>query len=111
MARTWCTNMMKQAHGQVTVNEVPGKSKLSKFCEKKIDQWLESHPTPLSSTAEFKVSFTQDEEAKQVSCVTEIQVGDLMLRGADMDADSQAAFLHSLKRLHQTSMERVQAIL
>lgn len=80
------------------MNECPSKSKLFRFCEKKIDQWLESHSVEPSAPAEFRVSFTNEED--QVSCVTEIHVGSRVLRGCDVDADTQAAFLHSLKRLH-----------
>jgi hypothetical protein len=89
---------MKQTNGQVTINEAPSKSKLFRFCEKKIDQWLESHPVDRMASAEFRVSFTNEDE--QISCVTEIQLGDTVLRGCDVDVDTQAAFLHSLKRLH-----------
>jgi hypothetical protein len=95
---------MKPANGQVTVNEAPSKSKLFRFCEKKIDQWLESHLVDGHEPTEFRVSFTHEEneteESKQISCVTEIQMGDTVLRGCDVDVDTQAAFLHSLKRLH-----------
>lgn len=94
---------MKITQGQVTVNESPGKSNLFRYCEKKIDQWLESHESSIvtsSEQAEFRVSFTEEPESKQVSCVTEIQLGTKILRGCDVDGDSQAAFLHSLKRLH-----------
>ena len=89
---------MKTATGQVTINECPSKSKLFRFCEKKIDQWLEAHPIDAQAPAEFRVTFTNEED--QVSCVTEIQLGEKVLRGCDVDGDTQAAFLHSLKRLH-----------
>ena len=90
---------MNIANGQVTTNEgQPAKSKLYRFCEKKIDQWLESHD--VSSPAEFRVSFSEEGDSKQISCVTEILMGEKILRGCDMDVDTQAAFLHSLKRLH-----------
>ena len=74
-------------------------SKLYRFCEKKIDQWLASHEVP-TSQAEFRVSFSDEEDSNQVSCVTEIVLGEKILRGCEMDVDTQAAFLHSLKRLH-----------
>lgn len=92
---------MKPANGQVTINECPSKSRLFRYCEKKIDQWLESHA--IQSPAEFRVSFTDEIESNQISCMTEIQLGETILRGCDMDADSQAAFLHSLKRLHTSA--------
>ena len=85
-------------NGQVTINEAPTKSKLFRFCEKKIDQWLESHA--VESPAEFRVSFTEEDETQQISCVTEISMDGKILRGCDVDVDSQAAFLHSLKHLH-----------
>ena len=92
---------MKAVHGQVTINEAPTKSKILRFCEKKIDQWLASHPVGFpKDVAEFRVSFTEEDETKQISCVTEILMGDKILRGCDVDVDSQAAFLHSLKHLH-----------
>lgn len=93
---------MKPTHGQVTINEAPSKSKLFRFCEKKIDQWLESHAQVDPSAAEFNVSFT--EEDKQISCVTEIHLGEQVFRGCDVDGDTQAAFLHSLKRLHESQV-------
>jgi hypothetical protein len=89
-------------NGTVTINEAPSKSKLFRFCEKKIDQWLESHA--VDSPAEFSVSFTEEDEAKQISCVTEISMGGKTLRGCDVDVDSQAAFLHSLKHLHSAQL-------
>lgn len=89
---------MKLANGQVTINETPSKCRLFRFCEKKIDQWLESHA--VETPAEFRVSFTEEEESLQISCVTEISVNGKVLRGCDVDVDSQAAFLHSLKHLH-----------
>jgi hypothetical protein len=89
---------MKILNGQVTINECPSKSRLFRFCEKKIDQWLEAHPNGSQVPAEFRVSFTNEEH--QIACVTEIQLGETVLRGCDVDADTQAAFLHSLKRLH-----------
>lgn len=90
--------MMRSATGQVTIDECPSKSKLFRFCEKKIDQWLEAHPSEIHAPAEFRVTFTN--EADQVSCVTEIQLGEKVLRGCDVDGDTQVAFLHSLKHLH-----------
>ena len=89
---------MKPANGQVTINECPTKSKLYRFCEKKIDQWLESHSHEVVAPAEFRVTFTNEDD--QVACVTEIQLGERVLRGCDIDVDQQAAFLHSLKQLH-----------
>ncbi len=94
---------MKITQGQVTVNESPVKSNLFRYCEKKIDQWLETHEASIASItepAEFRVSFTEEPESKQVSCVTEIQFGSRILRGCDVDGNSQSAFLHSLKHLH-----------
>lgn len=97
---------MKPTNGQVTIDECPSKSKLFRFCEKKIDQWLESHVTEPQTPAEFRVSFTsEDAESKQVSCVTEIHLGTQVLRGCDVDVDQQAAFLHSLKRLHTANVQ------
>ena len=89
---------MKPANRQVTINEAPSKSKLFRFCEKKIDQWLESHS--VHSPAQFRVSFTEEDETQQISCVTEISLDGKILRGCDVDVDSQAAFMHSLKHLH-----------
>lgn len=89
---------MKMTNGQVTINECPSKSKLFRFCEKKIDQWLEAHPVAAARPAEFRVSFNDEDD--QISCVTEIQVGETVLRGCDIDVDTQGAFLQSLKRLH-----------
>jgi hypothetical protein len=89
---------MKMTNGQVTINESPSKSKLFRFCEKKIDQWLEAHPLTQARPAEFRVSFSDEDD--QISCVTEIQVGETVLRGCDIDVDTQVAFLQSLKRLH-----------
>lgn len=95
-------------NGQVTVNESPGKSRLYRFCEKQIDHWLSNHAlAPGATPSEFRVAFTED-DANRISCVTEIQMGDLVLRGCDMDADTQAAFLHSLKRLHAAVPEHAE---
>jgi hypothetical protein len=94
---------MEFANGQVTVNDEPTKSKLYRFCEKKIDQWLQSRLDPQGNlgaeSAEFTVSFTDETEGKHVSCTTEIHVGDSVWRGWDLDSDTQQAFIHSLKRL------------
>ena len=93
---------MKVSNGYVTVNELPTKNRLFKFCEKKIDQWLQSRSDlePLEGPVEFSVSFTEDDESSQVSCQTEIQLGAHIYRGCDLAPDTQQAFMHSLKRLH-----------
>lgn len=91
-------------NGQVTINDSPTKSKLYRYCEKKIDQWIQSRvgsadPTISNPTIEFRVSFTEEDESRQVSCVTEIQFGNSVWRGCDLAPDTQMAFMHSLKRL------------
>lgn len=94
------------SNGQVTINDSPTKSKLYRYCEKKIDQWVQtrigdmrhSGPEP-ESAFEFRVSFTEESDSRQVSCVTEIQLGNSTWRGWDLAPDTQMAFMHSLKRL------------
>jgi O-phosphoseryl-tRNA(Cys) synthetase len=83
--------------GQVTLNDTPTKSKLFRFCEKKIDQWLQTHADG-ADPVEFRVAFSED-DGEQISCVTEIQMGSHFWRGCDLAHDSQQAFMHSLKRL------------
>lgn len=95
---------MRENCGQVTINELPSKSRLFKFCEKKIDQWLQSHVTlgPEISPEipiEFIVSFTDEGDHEQVACMTEIHFGSSVFRGCDLAVDTQQAFMHSLKRL------------
>lgn len=93
--------------GVVTVNDSPSKSKLYRFCEKKIDQWIKtrlgeiSPPFPQSDppSVAFKVSFTEESGAKQVSCETEIHLRGALWKGYDLANDTQNAFMHSLKRL------------
>lgn len=84
-------------NGIVTVNEAPTKSKLYRFCEKKIDKWAEGrfHRSPI----DFTVSFTEEEDTRQISCETEIRFGDHVFRGADLGSDTQQAFIQSMKRL------------
>ena len=89
--------------GQVTINDSLTKSKIHRFCEKKIDQWVRSHfPTGDFELPEieFKVSF-EESDARQISCTTEVQLGNSTYRGWDLAADTQMAFIHSLKRLEQ----------
>ncbi len=94
---------MGMMNGQVTVNDSPTKSKLYRFCEKKIDQWVKSHSPAQEAgempTAEFQVSFIEESHTKQVSCVTEVRLGGALYRGCDLDCDTQQAFIHSLRRL------------
>ncbi|HVK61080.1 MAG TPA: hypothetical protein VM432_06000 [Bdellovibrionales bacterium] len=90
---------MTHTHGEVTVNDLPNKSRLFKFCEKKIDQWLQNLGSSTDEPIEFKVEFTEEEDTRQVSCVTEIHVGQSVWRGFDLSTDEQQAFMHSLKRL------------
>lgn len=91
---------MESQHGSVTLNEHPTNSKLFRFCEKKIDQWIEARAaaTSAASEATFKVTFTE-EEGKRIACETEIRCGTALWRGADLANDTQQAFMHSLKRL------------
>ena len=84
--------------GQVTLNDAPTKSKLFRFCEKKIDQWIQAHRSEGRVPAEFRVSFNED-DGEQVSCVTEILVDGSTWRGCDLASDVHEAFMHSLKRL------------
>jgi hypothetical protein len=93
---------MPLANGQVTINDCPTKSKLYRFCEKKIDQWLRSHSGSGDQTVEsveFRVSFSEETGTKQVSCVAEILLGGATWRGCDLANDTQNAFMHALKRL------------
>ena len=100
--------MLGHASGVVTVNDAPIKSKLYRFCEKKIDKWVEGHAPlvdalddSLADTAvDFKVMFTEEEETRQISCETEIRLGQHVFRGADLGSDTQQAFMQCLKRLH-----------
>ena len=97
---------MPNTTGTVTLNDEPTKAKLYRFCEKKIDQWLQSqlaaqgpqHPSD-GPPAEFNVSFL--EESNQISCETEIHLGDAHFRGYDLATDAQQAFIHSLRQLRQ----------
>lgn len=99
---------MAYSNAEVTVNDLPTKSRLFRFCEKKIDQWLRTHQTVSNSETDapvaFKVEFTEEDDTKQVSCVTEIQIGSHCYRGFDLANDEQQAFMHSLKRLHPTEL-------
>ncbi len=91
--------------GQVTINDTPTKSKLYRFCEKKIGQWVKTrleNRSPVDGgpdEIQFRVSFTEETNAQQVSCVTEIHLGGSLWRGCDLAGDTQNAFMHSLKRL------------
>lgn len=92
------------SNGQVTINDTPTKSKLYRFCEKKIDQWIRTRFGEAASgdspaEIEFRVFFNEETESRQVSCVTEIQLGESVYRGCELAADTQMAFMHSLKRL------------
>lgn len=92
--------MPAHPNGQVTINNTPTKSKLYHFCEKKIDQWIKTHVGAESfSNAEFRVDFSEETGTKQVSCVTEILLGESKWRGCDLGGDTQNAFMHALKRL------------
>lgn len=97
---------MGAANGQVMFNDSPSKTKLVKFCEKKIEQWVRSQlgvspdqPLEASSLPEFNVSFSEESDQKQISCVTEVRLGGHTYRGYDLDCDTQQAFIHSLKRM------------
>ena len=98
-------------NGRVTVNDTPTNSRLYRFCEKQIDQWvrkaIESATglTPDSlGDAEFKVEFTDESEGahggRQISCVAEVTVAGAHWKGCDLAADSQQAFMHALKHMH-----------
>lgn len=88
--------------GVVTINDAPLKSKLYRFCEKKIGRWarevlqtegLEDEPI------DFKVSFIEEEETRQVSCETEIHHHGHTWRGCDLASDASQAFIQCMKRL------------
>mgnify|MGYP001592371548 CR=1 FL=1 len=96
---------MSLANGEVTLNEQPTKSRLSRFCEKKIGQWLQNHATnntPLAEEIAYRVAFTEEDDVDQISCVTEIRWAGSVWRGCELAPDAQQAFIHSLKRLHAT---------
>lgn len=92
---------MRETTGVVTVNEAPLKSKLFRFCEKKIGQWVEEHVTEPdgSGPVDFKVSFIEEDETRQVSCETEIRLSGRSWRGCDLGSDEQQAFIQCMKRL------------
>jgi hypothetical protein len=99
---------MAFANGKVMIDDEPTKSKLYRFCEKKIDQWIKSqialahegqYSTAEEPDAEFVVEFAHEDGTKQVSCMTEIHIRGALWRGFDLATDSQQAFMHSLKRL------------
>lgn len=96
--------------GQVTINDEPTKNRLFRFCEKKIAAWLRDQiktldpsDAPTDFQNEFKVEFTEEEESRQgmrqISCVTKISSYGTTWKGFDLAADSQQAFLHSLKHM------------
>ena len=89
---------MREANGVVTLNDVPTKAKLTRFCQKKIDQWLENRA--IEEHIDFTVSFMEEQETRQVSCETEIRIRDLSYRGCDLGTDAQQALIRCLKRLH-----------
>jgi hypothetical protein len=95
------------SNGHVFMNDTPTKSKIYKFCEKKIEQWIRSHLQEQGSISaeesenpiEFKVLFNEESDSRQISCTTEVLLGNSVYRGWDLAADTQMAFMHSLKRL------------
>jgi hypothetical protein len=92
--------------GEVLINNQPARSKLARFIEKKIHQWVTQNQagqhkdkeSTLPENLAYKVAFTED-EVKQVSCETEINVGGHLWRGCELATDTQMAFIHSMKRL------------
>jgi hypothetical protein len=87
--------------GEVLINNQPARSKLARFIEKKIHQWAQAGAQAGSTSTgdlAYKVAFTED-EVKQVSCETEINVGGHLWRGCELATDTQMAFIHSMKRL------------
>ncbi len=91
--------------GEVLINNQPARSKLARFIEKKIHQWAskqqsDQHSETATEDLAYKVAFTED-EVKQVSCETEINVGGHLWRGCELATDTQMAFIHSMKRLQQ----------
>ena len=115
-------------HGMVTINDEPTKSRIYRFCEKKIDQWVQDHRDEMNSANRetattstrssnsvadsaasnfakfendeilFTVSFTE-QDTHQVACTTEVQCRGRSFRGWDLAQDTQNAFIHSLRRL------------
>jgi len=91
---------MESSNRQVTINDTPTKSKLYRFCEKKIDQWIRTRFVPRNlADLEFHVAFTEESDSKQISCVTEVTLGGSVWRGCDLATDTHMAFMHSLKRM------------
>lgn len=119
LKRKW-QEQVKMMHGMVTINDEPTKSRIYRFCEKKIDQWVQDHRDEVngddkeSSPANaafnsskvdddeilFTVSFTE-QETHQVACTTEVQCRGRSFRGWDLAQDTQNAFMHSLRRLQK----------
>ena len=127
LKRKW-QEQVKMMHGMVTINDEPTKSRIYRFCEKKIDQWVQDHrdevkgadqgsaipsANSLNNSADnsanksarfeddeilFTVSFTE-QDTHQVACTTEVQCRGRSFRGWDLAQDTQNAFMHSLRRL------------
>lgn len=92
--------------GQVLINNQPARGKLTRFIDKKIQQWLESHANfhsqdDANAALAYRVELELDEDEKQVSCETEIEIGGAIYRGYDLSNDTQQAFIHSLKRMQE----------
>jgi hypothetical protein len=92
---------MGTAQGHVTMNDLPTKTKLHRFCEKKIDQWIQTKISQSTedSPIQFRVEFSEDPDTQKVSCLTEVVLGSETFRGCELATDSQQAFMQTLKRL------------
>lgn len=89
---------MLPRQGQVTVNDEPDTKRFFRFCKKRVARWAQRNGSPPEG-AEFRVSISDNADARGVSCETEIQLGGRLWRGCDLAPNVQSAFIHSMKRL------------
>jgi hypothetical protein len=92
--------MIGDTVGRISVNEKTPNSRLQRYVEEKVKQWLVSQDLSDGGPADFEVAFFNEDTPNEVSCLITIQAGETQWRSWETGESPQAALNRSLDNMH-----------
>lgn len=92
--------MIGENIGRVSVNEKNPPSRLQRFVEERVKQWLASQDLLNASPTDYEVNFFDEDVGGEVSCLITVQAGETQWRSWETGESPQAALNRSLENMH-----------
>lgn len=100
--------MISETVGRISINEKNPTSRLQRYVEERVKDWLAAQDLSGTGPADYQVSFFDEDapsensesKTREVSCLITVQAGSTQWRSWETGESPQAALNRSLENMH-----------